>query len=253
LAALRWIAAADTQQGQRSNNEDFFLLDPGNALFLLADGMGGHQAGEVASSMAAQEIQKAWATMNRGNAPGSEESRKESIAATLFQVNQTIRDAAESEGQLKMGTTIVLLGRMGAHWFVANMGDSEVWLLRKGRAQTLLRQHTMAQELVRQKAMTARDAAHSPLRHRLYRYLGTHDLNNPSDLREDIKRFDPQPGDHLLLGSDGLADHIRKEQALQIVEEEADLESAAKQLTSLAIKQGSPDNVTCVLIRFFRV
>lgn len=252
MASLRWIAAADSQQGLRQNNEDFFLIDPANGLFLLADGMGGHQAGEVASAMAASEIQAAWSRIAAQPAPEAVEKGRDEIAKALFDTNHAIRQAAAKEGQAKMGTTVVLLGRLGTQWFVANMGDSEVWLIRRGKVQPLLRVHTMASELVRQKAMTPKDAATSPLRHRLYRYLGTSDLNGVSDLNEDIKPFQPLADDVLLLGSDGLVDHVRKEQVTEILETDLDPENAARELTQLAIQQGSPDNTTCVLIRFFK-
>ncbi len=252
MGALRWIAAADSQQGLRHNNEDFFLLDPVNGLFLLADGMGGHQAGEVASAMAAKEIQRAWTHLSDLPVPANPEKDRGEIARTLFETNTAIREAAAIDGQAKMGTTVVLLGRMGQRWFVANLGDSEIWLIRRGKVQPLLRVHTMASELVRQKAMSPKDAAHSPLRHRLYRYLGTSDLNTVADLNEDVKPFQPVAGDCILLGSDGLVDHIRKEQVVEILDRGTDLETTARQLTQLAIQQGSPDNTTGVLIRFFQ-
>ena len=99
--------------------------------------------------------------------------------------------------------------------------------------------------------MTAKEAAVSPLKHRLVRYLGSPDLTSPQQLYSDVREFKPVAGDVILLGSDGLMEYIRPNQVVDRLSIGVDPQTVARDLTQLAIKQGSPDNTTGLVIRFF--
>ncbi len=245
MAPLRYLAGADSQQGLRSNNEDRFIIDPAVSLFAVADGMGGHEAGEVASLLAIRQLHLCLQNISPNT------SGQEVLAQGLVDANRAILGEGNEVGHRKMGTTIVLLAEINDKWWISNLGDSEAWLFRKGKVQVLSQTHTMAAEMVRQRAMTVREAATSPLKHRLVRYLGSPDLASPRNLYSDVREFKPLPGDTILLGSDGLMDHIRQDQVLRFLKKGLDPQTLSKELTTLAIKQGSPDNSTGVVVRFF--
>ena len=245
VAPLRYLAGADSQQGLRPNNEDQFLIDPTVSFFAVADGMGGHESGEKASLLAIQTLHQTVLKVVPGPPSG-----QGILAQGLVDTNRAILGEGGG-GYHKMGTTIVLLARIDNKWWIANLGDSEAWLFRKRKVQVLSQTHSMAAEMVRQKAMTAKEAAVSPLKHRLVRYLGSPDLTSPQQLYSDVREFKPVAGDVILLGSDGLMEYIRPNQVVDRLSIGVDSQTIARDLTQLAIKQGSPDNTTGLVIRIF--
>ncbi len=246
MAPLRYLAGADSQQGLRPNNEDRFIIDPAVSFFAVADGMGGHEAGEKASLLAIQTLHQSLLSV-----VPSPTSGQAILAQGLVDTNRAILETGRALGHIKMGTTIVLLAGIANKWWIANLGDSEAWLFRKRKVQVLSHTHSLAQEMVRQKAMTAKEAITSPLKHRLVRYLGAPDLSNPHSLYSDVREFKPLPGDTVLLGSDGLMDFVRQDQVTGLLSKGFDPQTLAKELTQLALKQGSPDNTTGLVVRFF--
>ncbi len=245
LTTPKWMAGAESLQGLRPNNEDRFLIDPGLSLFVVADGMGGHDAGEEASLLAIQAIHKLL------KSDGSNRTGQAILAEALDQANLAILEAAQSMGHRKMGTTIVLLAKVAGSWWIANLGDSEAWLFRKGRRTILSQAHNMAAELVRQKAMAPKEAALSPLKHRLVRYLGSMELKGAQSVFSDIRPFQPKAGDALLLGTDGLMDHVSEAKIRDGLGKGLDPQSLVQELTREALNHGSPDNATGLLVQFF--
>lgn len=245
MATLKWIAGAESLQGLRPNNEDRFLIDPGLSCFIVADGMGGHEAGEEASLLALRTIHKTLQNQTTNQAGQT------LLAHGLDKANQAILSAGQAMGHRRMGTTIVIVAKVGVTWWIANLGDSEAWLFRRGKKIILSQAHNLAAELVRQKAMAPKEAAHSPLKHRLVRYLGSNELKEANCFNSDIRPFQPKPGDALLLGTDGLMDHINDEQIRAYLGKGLDPQTMVQELTREALQQGSPDNVTGLLVRFF--
>ena len=239
------MAGAESLQGLRPNNEDRFLIDPGLSCFIVADGMGGHEAGEEASLLALRTIHKTLQNQTTNQAGQA------LLANGLDKANQAILSAGQAMGHRRMGTTIVILAKVGVTWWIANLGDSEAWLFRRGKKIILSEAHNLAAELVRQKAMAAKEAAHSPLKHRLVRYLGSSELKEANCFNSDIRPFQPKPGDALLLGTDGLMDHINDAQIRAYLGKGLDPQTMVQELTREALQQGSPDNVTGLLVRFF--
>lgn len=245
MATLKWMAGADSLQGLRPNNEDRFLIDPGLSCFVVADGMGGHEAGEEASLLAMKSIHKSLKN------PPPNQTGQPILAEGLDRANQIILATGQAKGHRRMGTTIVILAKIGTTWWIANLGDSEAWLFRKGKKIILSEAHNMAAELVRQKAMAPKEAAHSPLKHRLVRYLGSNELSEATCFYSDIRPFQPKPGDALLLGTDGLMDHISDSRIRSLLAMGLDPQTLVQEMTREALRQGSPDNITGLLVQFF--
>ena len=217
----------------RDHNEDAYLVEP--PLFAVADGMGGHQAGEIASAIAIE-------TLRAANA-----ARRITGATDLLDVfreaNEAIAaDARRHADRRGMGTTCVaaIVGESTAQ--VANLGDSRAYLLRAGRLRRLTEDHSLVATLVREGVLAEVDAERDPRRHIITRALGA-DGTGMADLRE----VPLEPGDRLLLCSDGLSGVVPEAEiaTLLAVGSPAD---AADRLVARTLDLGAPDNVTVVVV-----
>ena len=220
----------------RRNNEDALLAGGGDDpnLFAVADGMGGHKAGEVASFLAVAALKRL--------KPGH------SLAGAIRKVDRTIlacRDDGEFAG---MGTTVVSVrfredGTGGLAGEVAHVGDSRAYLLRAGNLRRLTADHSFVADLVRSGAISAEEAAAHPLRNALTRSLGT------GTAAVERTTFEAWPGDRVVLCSDGLPDAVSEEEiSAALVRHPGDPESAARALVVAALEAGGPDNVTAVVV-----
>ncbi len=229
-------------QGLRPNNEDRFVVDLDNNLFLVADGMGGQERGEQASGMAADIIPRV--VQDR---LGAQLDPDEAVRQALAQANEAIVTAgrAQPEGR-RMGTTAVLALRRHDRMFVAGLGDSRAYLIRDGNVQQLTVDHSVAQALVQSGALTAEEARHSPFQHVLHKFLGCAGMIDQAE----VHPFEPRRGARLLLASDGLTNHITEADLSAGAGQFPNPQDWADQLVSLALERGSRDNVTCVVIAF---
>ncbi len=227
---------AATQKGaNRPNNEDAFLAGGGEEgnLFAVADGMGGHEAGEVAGSVAVEVLD------------GLESSG--SLAGAFRRADRLI-SACRDDGELAgMGTTLVALrfGEAegpGLAAEVAHVGDSRAYLLREGRLRRLTEDHSLAAELARGGIITPEQAAAHPRRHVLTRALGA------GDARAERKTFDARAGDRFVLCSDGLYGTVGEARMRAILGREGEPEGAALGLVAAATKVGAPDDATAVVV-----
>ncbi len=226
----------------RPNNEDALLAGTGRdeRLFAVADGMGGHEAGEVASFLAVATLQRLW--------PDG------SLVEAIRRADQTIfacRDDGEFAG---MGTTVVALrfreygshNRDAEHRLeaeVAHLGDSRAYLLRAGQLQRLTEDHSVAAELVRSGATASTRVAVHPFGNALTQSLGAGTASVES------ATFEACPGDRVLLCSDGLSDAIAEKEIARMLEMfPGDSENAAHGLVEAALEAGGPDNVTVVVV-----
>ena len=229
-------------QGKRSNNEDTFVADPSGPIFLVADGMGGQQHGELASGLAKQIIPEAVRNGLAAQLDGTSTVRR-----ALSEAHQAILKAGlENESCRKMGTTAVVAVRQEDQMWVAGIGDSPAYLVRGDEVEQLTIDHTVADALVRKGSITAAQAKHSPWRNSLYMFLGCEDMTAEADVRP----FTPQSGDRLLLASDGLSGFVSADDLRQGAVEFTDPQTWADYLVSLALQRGSSDNVTCVVVAF---
>ncbi|MDQ3660141.1 MAG: Stp1/IreP family PP2C-type Ser/Thr phosphatase [Actinomycetota bacterium] len=218
----------------REGNEDSYLAEP--PLFVIADGMGGHSAGEVASETAVKVISDGAAQIS------SEDPR--SLARLLNNANAAIFTKAQSDAALRgMGTTCTLLmaGESSAH--IAHVGDSRAYRLRDGAIEQLTDDHTLVGRMVREGQISLEEAQHHPQRNVITNALGL-DSNIVVDLRE----IEARAGDRLMLCSDGLSSMVSDEDIAAAANAAEDPQEAAETLVELALEAGGEDNITVLVI-----
>jgi protein phosphatase len=233
--------AAHTDVGlRRRGNEDRFAVDADLGLCLVADGMGGHNAGQVASALAATTVLASLRERKSSDASASERLR-----SALEDANRAIYQAARQNPQYGgMGTTIVALLAEGERAALAHVGDSRAYRMRGGRIRQLTDDHSMVGELLRRNEITADDARDHPHRHMLTRALGVRGHVQP-----DLAELTLAPGDLFVLCSDGLTTHVEDHEIAKLVGEARDLDAACATAIELANRRGGEDNITVVLAR----
>jgi protein phosphatase len=234
-----WRYAASSDVGLiRDLNEDAVFVD--GALAVVADGMGGHAAGEVASEIAV-------ATVVRGFA---EDPTRDGLVSSLRDANVAIlQDAVEHPERTGMGTTMVALGLVrsgdGTMPVVANIGDSRAYQLRDGALRQITADHSVAEEWVRQGRLTPLEASTHPRRHQLTRTLG---MEGVADV--DVFPLNVQVGDRILLCSDGLSNELSESELAEIASPPHSLDEAVVRLVQAANERGGRDNISVVLLEF---
>lgn len=251
--ALQIVSRSDAGR-VRSHNEDAVFVNAACGLAILADGMGGYNAGEVASGMATallgSEIEKALQKTPpyRTDASGKRYAHS-LLEAEIAKANTAIYQAAQSQPQYAgMGTTLVLALFYDNMMTVAHIGDSRLYRLRGGELQAITRDHSLLQEQIDSGMITAQEARLSQNKNLVTRALGVDPTVEP-----EIRDYDTMPGDLYLLCSDGLNDMVEDEEiALTLQALSANLELAATQLIETANDSGGRDNVSVVLVRILR-
>ncbi len=219
-------------------------LEPSN-LFIVADGMGGQQAGEQASLMAVELIPKAIA---RRLAPEvTEPGRiKEAIREAVAEVNQEILGSSGAVTEFtNMGTTVVLAQFCFDRVFVAGIGDSRAYRLREGKLERLTKDHSLADALLEAGTISADELPNHKFKNVLYLYLGSKDARGGP---EDVRVLDVRPGDRLLMASDGLTGVVPDKDLCHVLATVDDPQRAAVTLKDMALHNDSRDNVTCLII-----
>ncbi|HEY2312259.1 MAG TPA: protein phosphatase 2C domain-containing protein, partial [Streptosporangiaceae bacterium] len=220
----------------REGNEDSAYAGP--RLLAIADGMGGHAAGEVASAVAISAI----APLDRQNLTDSEDML-DALAAAVTAARNTLHDMSESDPAVEgMGTTLTALLWAGAQVAVCHIGDSRAYLLRDGDLYQITRDHTLIQTLVDEGRLSPAAAANHPQRSLIMRAL-----QGSTDADPDLAMHEALLGDRYLLCSDGLTDVVGDEAVHGILSTIADADAAVNQLIALAIRNGGPDNITCIV------
>ena len=240
-SALKLEVAALTDVGcKRSNNEDSFGYDVGTQIFAVCDGMGGMAAGEIASSTAVAELVRCF------NQLSSEMQAEQRLyQAILHANNQVCILARESDDLRGMGTTMVSACADGRKIVIGNVGDSRAYFLRKGRCAQVTLDHSYIAEQVRNGMMSPDDAGSSPLQSLITRAIGTAESVEP-----DLFTAEVEPGDIVLLTTDGLTRYANAEAIASLVLATPDLQQACQSLIDTAKRYGAVDNVTCLLLRF---
>jgi PPM family protein phosphatase len=238
---MRLSSFAATDVGRaRSGNEDSYFC--GRSVFAVADGLGGHQGGEVASAAAVEPLA---ALDGRELAKPAETA--EALAAAIRQANAAILDrAAGSPSLWGMGTTLTAAAVAGdRHLQLAHVGDSRAYLLRDGSLEQLTTDHTVVAELVRRGRLTPEQAAIHPERSILTRAVGL-DPTLPVDTPDPIELH---PGDQVLLCSDGLTEAVDDTRIAELLSAAGEGDAACRSLIDAANDAGGPDNITVVLVR----
>lgn len=226
-------------QGQgRANNEDFWRALPQNQLFIVSDGMGGHNAGEVASHLAADTCAEFLADEANGGA--ADELLERAIAAANSKI---FADSQSNEEHRNMGATIAVVWRQGELLYVAHVGDSRVYVFNKEHARSLTDDHSVVGEMVREGLISPDQAINHPKKNILTRALGVEESVTP-----DISAFElPIPG-YLLLCSDGISAYLPMEKLLPTVAAKVKREQMLPVLAELAKEAGSRDDITGILL-----
>jgi protein phosphatase len=231
----------------RENNEDSIDVKqfPDMTVCLVADGMGGQAAGEVASKRAIEIVPRELKKYISG-VVGNDET-KSIVRRSIVQANEEIMAMAALDKELKnMGTTIVLsVWRKGSPiMYVAGMGDSRAYQVRGKTITQLTVDHSIAQALVEAKTISAAEARVHRYRNVLWKYLGSPEVGEGPD----VKVVQMQPTDRYLLCTDGLSGVVSDEQLLAYMKEKPEVQECADGLGQLALDQGSRDNISCIVI-----
>ncbi|HEX3435863.1 MAG TPA: Stp1/IreP family PP2C-type Ser/Thr phosphatase [Pseudacidobacterium sp.] len=239
---LKLEVAALTDVGcKRTNNEDSFGYDLASQIFVVCDGMGGQAAGEVASNTAVNTLMEHFRSQASVCAP-----IEERLYQAIVEANQRVCALAQDKEELRgMGTTLVSACLDGRKVVIGNVGDSRAYFLRNGGCVQITHDHSYLAEQVRNGVMTPEDAGASPLQSLITRAIGTTESVEP-----DLFSAALEPGDVVLLTTDGLTRYADADAIAKILSENSDLEQTCQALINTAKEQGAVDNVTCLLLRF---
>jgi serine/threonine protein phosphatase PrpC len=233
----------------RKNNEDNFGYDLRHGIFVVCDGMGGQQAGELASKIAVDTVldyfrqDPTTAPVSGGRFEGVSQ-RAVSLATAIQLANQTIHESGAADpSHAGMGSTIVAISVEGNLFSVANVGDSRVYLIRNKDVVQLTNDHSLVMEQVRRGLITLEEAEQSKMQNVIVRALGTDDSVEP-----DLADHEFNSDDVLLLCSDGMSRYVKEERMAEAINQES-LEQACADLIEAAKTGHSDDNITCLLIR----
>jgi PPM family protein phosphatase len=245
VTALKAVYKTDVGR-IRKNNEDsvgIFLNRDGQRLAIVADGMGGHRAGDVASNMTIASLKEMW---EETDGIQTADQAEEWLKSRIIQVNRVLYEHANNHEECDgMGTTIEAV--ITTHLFatIAHVGDSRCYILNESGFQQLTEDHTLVNELVRTGQISKEDAEHHPRKNVIMRALGTE-----QNVSIDIKTITFEEGDNLLLCSDGLSNKVREEEMAEILKNEMNLEEKATMLISIANERGGEDNISVAIVEF---
>jgi PPM family protein phosphatase len=239
----RWRYAAATDTGLvRDLNEDDFFVD--GSLAVIADGMGGHAAGEVAARLTTRTVADVFHS----------DSTVDGLNRAIEEANRAVlTDAREHPERFGMGTTVICVGLTHDESGVVfptlfNVGDSRAYQLRDGAMRQLSEDHSVAEEWVRMGRLTPEEALTHPRRHQLTRALGVED-----EVDVDVETLVARPGDRILLCSDGLSNELSADELCELASAESPLEEIVVALVAAARDAGGRDNITAVLLEFDEV
>jgi len=250
---MRIEVAGKSHVGMKRNiNEDSFLVMPEQRLYCVADGMGGHLHGEIASKIAIDELAEffrltsadrdvTWPFKMDKNR-NYDENR---LATGIKLANARIYEAASGDPNYRgMGTTIATVHFAETSVYVGHVGDSRVYRFRGGALELVTEDHSLLNDYLKAKKLSPEEIEAFPHKNVIVRALGMKDT-----VQVDVGRFEPKDGDVFLLCSDGLSGMVSDEEMAQVLRENSDLEKACTGLIEKANAAGGNDNVTCILAR----
>jgi protein phosphatase len=239
--------ALKTHAGQvRPLNEDAVGADPDSGLFILADGLGGYNAGEIASTMAVSTLLAELPADLEAARHGTDAFDPQAVLRDrLIAMNSTIfRAALNSSAFEGMATTIVVAWLLGDRLWVAHTGDSRLYRLRGGQLEQLTRDHSFSQELLDAGMVTEEEARLLPAKNLVTRALGA-----SAEVDPEVRDYPLQPGDIVMMCSDGLTEMISyAEIAEQLLAAKGDVQESARRLVDMANEAGGRDNVSVVVV-----
>ncbi len=239
LAMAHIESGAATHVGRRTNNEDSHRLEPALGFYAVADGLGGHEGGEVASRLALEAMV---AFLSSPPEEREGEAVRNPLLASVGQAHAMVR--SQQQGKLfQMATTVAAIQLQGLVAEVCNLGDSRIYLLRGGELRQLTQDHTVLAEMI----ATGMDVS-SPFC-AIHRHSLTGAVGMEATVEPHCNRVLLQPGDALLLCSDGLYEPVKPERAVELLQGEGAAQALAERLVEEAYARGGTDNITAVVVR----
>lgn len=253
VSNARVLAAGETNVGmKRTHNEDNYAVLEDNHLYIVADGMGGHSSGEVASKMAIDTLHEFFQATDADpegtwpykmdKARGYEENR---LITSIKLANLRIHESAQKDPKLKgMGTTLVSIYAVDEGVLIGHVGDSRVYRLREGELEQLTEDHSLLNDYIKMKKLSQEEIDNFPHKNVIVRALGMKET-----VKVDTLLDQPKPGDIYILCSDGLSGPVTDDEIQQIATSTKDLKAASSHLIQKANENGGPDNVTVVMAK----
>jgi len=239
---LRIEYGVKSDQGMvRGSNEDSYIANGRNKIFLVADGMGGHAAGEVASQITAS-------TVDEVAAGGSDSNMEDLLQLAVQQANTRVYEAQKIKSEYRgMGSTLTVLAFRENRYYLAQVGDSRAYLLRDDTLNQLTRDHSVVWPLFESGVLSKDDISRHPQKNLITRSIGTH-----PEVEVDLQNGAALEGDLYLLCSDGLTDVLSDSDILQLISRTGmDPQRISENLVRAANSGGGPDNVTAVIVRLW--
>lgn len=229
---------------KRKNNEDFLFVDKERNLFIIADGMGGHQAGEKASKLAVETAEQYLPKEKISSIICTDGDIKESIKEAIYEANRVILEEARLHRKFSgMGCTIIIAIAEGNLFHIGHVGDVRAYVICEDTISLLTEDHTVIHELIKTNRINPEEGKKHPLRHVLSRAVG-----NKDKVEADYNQILIKAGDYLLLCSDGLTTMVEDDIIKDIVVKEKDTEIIKEKLVDKAKEFGGKDNITVILI-----
>jgi serine/threonine protein phosphatase PrpC len=239
-SCLHIECSAQSDQGMiRTSNEDVYIADVKSCVFLVADGMGGHAAGEIASQITASAVEKVLSDRD------PEENVEDLLQRAVRYANKRVYETQEQKPECQgMGSTLTVLTFRETHYYLAQVGDSRAYLCRDNKLNQLTRDHSVVWSLFESGILTKDDISRHPQKNLITRSIGTH-----PEVEIDLLAGTTAEGDIYLLCSDGLTDVLSDQDILQIIESNnKNPKKIGKSLIDAANNGGGPDNVTIVVV-----
>lgn len=232
-----------TDIGQRrSNNQDFinrFDNQNGITLIVLADGMGGHRAGNIASEMTVTDLGRAWINTDFTEV----DQIRDWLLVTLEKENRKIYELGQSEEYKGMGTTVEAVALLGNTAVYAHVGDSRIGLVRQGHYTLLTSDHSLVNELVKAGQLTEEEAASHPQKN-----IITQSIGQAQPVHPDLGQQELEADDYLVINSDGLTNMISNSEIVGTLVQSGSVDEKNRQLVNLANNRGGLDNITVALV-----
>ena len=242
---MKFFVCSDVGKKRTQNEDSFYASDfiKNTGYIIVADGMGGHNAGEIASKMAVDTIREYfsenadWKTVN---------DIRRILKESIEQANKKIFEKSQKDEFLfGMGTTIVLCIIEENNLYIANVGDSRLYHIKKDVINQVTKDHSLVQELIDQGEISEEEAENHPNKNVITRAVGTNE-----EVEIDFYKFCADENDTVVICTDGLSNMVKKEEILNISNEYGDVCECAKKLVDEANLNGGPDNITVAVIRF---
>ena len=235
---MKVYAISDVGKIRPINEDSYYLPARGERFCAVADGMGGHNAGEVASALAVETFAQVMRESGRSNGGA--------IHAAVNRANEAVFLESEKDDRKSgMGTTFTALSEEDGCVHIAHVGDSRAYLIRNGSIMRVTMDHTLVEEMVLQGLITVREARVHPKRNYITRALGT---GRRVDI--DLIQLEVRPGDVFLLCTDGLSNHVEEREMLAVTQSDRSWEDKLNELVRIALDNGGPDNITAMYVAF---